>query len=66
MGCRPSDLLDIGDPYTAFCLDEACALIANKIIEGEKPIIEEEKPKEQKKSYSRPSEVFGKYSNVKC
>ena len=46
MGCRPSELLDISDPYTAFCLDEACALIANKIIEGEKTIIEEEKPKE--------------------
>lgn len=24
---RPSDMLGIADPYAAFCLDEACALI---------------------------------------
>ena len=35
---RPSVLLGIEDEYTAFCLDEACAYIANKIESGEKPM----------------------------
>lgn len=32
---RPSEILEIPDPYTAFCLDEACALIMQKLDEGE-------------------------------
>lgn len=32
---RPSELMGIEDPYTAFCLDEACALIAVKLDNGE-------------------------------
>lgn len=35
--CRPSKLLDIQDTYTAYCLDEACALIKIKIDQGESP-----------------------------
>lgn len=35
--CLPSTLLDIYDPYTAFCFDEACAYIAQQIEEGEEP-----------------------------
>lgn len=35
--CRPSTLLDIYDPYTAFCFDEACAYIIQKIEKGEEP-----------------------------
>nr|DAL32593.1 MAG TPA_asm: hypothetical protein [Caudoviricetes sp.] len=27
----PSEILGIDDPYTAYCLDEACALIAAKL-----------------------------------
>ena len=64
MGCRPSELIEIDDPYTAFCFDEACALIVSKIKEGEQPIIKEEKPKEQKITYNRPSDVYKKYSNA--
>lgn len=36
-GQRPSVLLDIEEPYTAYCLDEACAFISNKLKAGEKP-----------------------------
>lgn len=35
--CRPSTLVDISDPYTAFCFDEACAYIIQKIEKGEEP-----------------------------
>lgn len=35
--CRPSTLIDIYDPYTAFCFDEACAYIIQKIEKGEEP-----------------------------
>ena len=31
---RPSELLDIGDPYVAYCLDEACAYILGQIRAG--------------------------------
>lgn len=34
---RPSTLLDITDPYTAYCFDEACAYIIGKLEEGEEP-----------------------------
>lgn len=35
--CRPSTLFDIADPYTAYCLDEACAYIRMQIEEGNEP-----------------------------
>lgn len=35
--CRPSNILGIRDEYTAFCFDEACALIYVKLQNGEKP-----------------------------
>lgn len=31
----PSELMHISDPYTAYCFDEACALIINKLDAGE-------------------------------
>ena len=34
---RPSELLDIEDAYTAYCLDEACAFILYRIKKGESP-----------------------------
>lgn len=34
---RPSTLFDIGDPYTAFCFDEACAWITSQLEEGKEP-----------------------------
>ena len=35
--CKPSELLGITDTYTAYCLDEACALIKIRIDKGEEP-----------------------------
>lgn len=35
--CRPSSLLDIDDPYTAYCLDEACSYIVRQIQDGNEP-----------------------------
>lgn len=63
MGCRPSELIEINDPYAAFCFDEACALIINKIKDGEKPIIKEEK-EGRSSTYNKPSDVYKKYSNA--
>lgn len=40
--CRPSELLDIEDAYTAYCLDEACALIVTKMQQGETPTFKKE------------------------
>ena len=34
---RPSSLLEIGDPYTAYCFDEACALITANMRDGKEP-----------------------------
>lgn len=31
----PSEILKIEDAYTAYCFDEACALIMQKIDDGE-------------------------------
>lgn len=33
--CRPSEILKIEDEYTAYCLDEACAVIQSKLANGE-------------------------------
>lgn len=38
--CRPSTLLDIADPYTAYCFDETCTYIIKKIENGEEPTFE--------------------------
>lgn len=50
---RPSKLFGINDTYTAFCLDEACAYIINKLENKEEPkfIV----------SYSKPSDLYEKY-----
>jgi hypothetical protein len=37
-GCRPSTLLDLSDPYTTYCFDEACAYILSRIEEGDTPV----------------------------
>lgn len=38
--CRPSSFFKDMDEYTAYCFDEACALIAIKMQDGEKPSFE--------------------------
>lgn len=35
--CRPSTLIDVYDPYTAFCFDEACAYIVQQMEDGKEP-----------------------------
>lgn len=59
MHCRPSELLEIDDAYTAFCFDEACAFVIKKLEDGEKPILKEEE--DSKKVYSRPSDFYKKF-----
>ena len=34
---RPSTLLDLVDPYTAYCFDEACGYITKQIEDGKEP-----------------------------
>ena len=34
---RPSTLLDLVDPYTSYCFDEACAYITKQIEDGKEP-----------------------------
>lgn len=47
---KPSDLLGIDDPYTAFCFDEACAYIVAQIKDGKEPIF--------KRKYKSMSEMY--------
>ena len=58
--CRPSEMLEIDDAYTAFCFDETCAYILKRIEDGDEPIIKEEK---QTKVYSRPSDFYKKFES---
>ena len=54
--------MGIDDPYTAYCLDEACAFIHTKLQKGEEPVI----PKEEEPEpvhYSSPSEFYKKFDN---
>lgn len=51
--CRPSTLLDIDDPYTAYCFDEACAAIIKNIEDGEEPTF--------KVKYKSFKELYAKY-----
>jgi hypothetical protein len=59
MHCRPSELLEIEDAYTAFCFDEACAYIMQKLKDGEKPIRKIEN--KTSKTYSKPSDFYNKF-----
>lgn len=59
MHVRPSEVMGIDDVYTAFCFDEACALILTKLNDGQKPILKTE----NKKEYSRPSDIYKKFSS---
>lgn len=59
MHVRPSEVMGIDDVYTAFCFDEACALIITKLNDKEKPIIKNEEEIE----YHKPSDIYKKFSN---
>lgn len=36
-GARPSDLLGIDDPYTAYCLDEVCLFMVEQAKDKKEP-----------------------------
>ena len=48
--CRPSELLQVGEAYAAWCLDEACFYVKTKIDDGKEPVF--------KKQYSSFSEIY--------
>ena len=37
---RPSTMLGVEDEYTAYCIDEACSYISNRIEQGYTPSFE--------------------------
>lgn len=51
--------MGIEDEYTAFCFNEACALIVTKLKNDEKPIVRFDE--RNKKVYSRPSDFYKKF-----
>lgn len=50
--CRPSDVMNITDDYTAFCFDEACAYIRIKLDAGEVPNYEMNEEAIEQNEYS--------------
>ena len=57
---RPSAMMGIEDSYTAYCFDEACAFIQQKLKDGEKIV---QKKEEIHTHYSTPSQLYQKYDN---
>ena len=55
----PSQVMGIEDEYTAFCFNEACALIITRLKNKEKPIIRFDE--HHKKVYSKPSDFYKKF-----
>lgn len=49
----PSALFAIEDPYTAFCFNEAIALIIQHLENGDEPIF--------RVGYKKPSDLYKKY-----
>lgn len=49
----PSNIMDISDPYTAYCFDEACAYIMKMIESGEEP--------QFRSKYSSFKDLYSKY-----
>lgn len=60
MHCRPSELLEIEDAYTAFCFDEACAYIIKRLQDGNKPVYKIDY--KDTKTYAKPSDFYKKYT----
>lgn len=58
--CLPSSVVGIEDNYTAFCFNEACSYIRQRMDNGDEPIyqIDEE---QNKMNYSCASEFFKQY-----
>lgn len=55
----PSQVMGIEDEYTAFCFNEACALIVSRLKNKEKPIVRFDE--NNKKVYSKPSDYYKKF-----
>ena len=53
-------MIDVDDPYTAYCFDEACAMIQQRIKNGEEPTIKEEPVYTH---YTTPSQLYANYDN---
>ena len=58
MHCRPSEMLEIPDAYTAFCFDEAVAHIISRLQNGEKPQVH---AKVAVKNYTKPSDLYKQF-----
>ena len=50
---KPSRIMNITDPYTAYCFDQACTYIHKKMASGEKP--------QYVREYKSFSEMYKKY-----
>lgn len=57
----PSQVMGVEDEYTAFCFNEACALIISKLKDGLKPIVRFDE--NNKKIYSKPSDFYKKFDH---
>lgn len=51
--CRPSELMGVPDPYTAYCLDEAVAYLMSRVDAGEELVF--------KREYSSFSDIYKQY-----
>lgn len=49
---KPSTLLDIIDPYTSYCFDEACGFILAMMKDGKEPVFKVNTEKKKYKSFS--------------
>lgn len=60
--CRPSDVINIEDEYTAYCFNEACALIIIRMQNGEKPEYGKNRfEKNEKTHYTNFSDLYKNY-----
>lgn len=57
MHCRPSEMLEIDDAYTAFCFDEVIAYIISRLKQGDKIKL----PQAEAKNYKRPSDLYKQF-----
>jgi hypothetical protein len=66
-GVLPSQMVDLVDPYTAYCFNEAMTYIIARLEKGDKPIkkINDKGNKESldSKRYSSFSALYDKYDN---
>lgn len=51
---RPSVIMGISDPYTAYCFDEACTFILKRIEDGDEPMF--------RKKYTSFKELYAQYT----